>query len=238
MGIRTMVVGVIAYFAVAFAGPNLIAYLTIGPFNLFAAKFFYNALQIAINSYILIQTLVLVQRFGLSFGSCFSSVDYAELAKVCWIWYMKKFLDLCDTTFLVLEQKRRNTAFWVQVFHHSKSIIFTWVKFHSSFDAGLPVIFILISMEHLIIFLYLFASMHSRDPKTGQSVAIWWKKQLILAKVSLILLLVAHTTTMIACPRHRLHMATILAILPNVHFLILELVSSGGIVMKSKKKVV
>lgn len=238
MKLRTMVIGVILYFWMAFAGPVTMMYLRTGAFDLFTTKFLYNAIQIAINSYLLMQALMLVQRFGLSFGSCISSVDQAELAKLCWIWYMKKFLDLCDTAFLVLEQKRRSTAFWVQVFHHSKSLVFTWVRLHTSFDAGIPVLCILISMEHLIIFLYLFASMHSRDPKTGQSVAIWWKKQLILAKVSLLLLLVAHTTTLVGCPRHRLHMATILAVLPNVHFLLLDLVSSGGTVINCRKKVV
>ena len=235
MDFLIMFICIISYYAMAFVGPKIMKNISDKPLNMFAAKFLYNLIQIIVSSYMLIQSLFLVQKYGLSFGSCIAKVNHEELAKLCWIWYMKKFLDLCDTIFLVLEKKKVNTAYQLQVFHHSKSILFTWLRLHSSFDAGILVLFILISMEHLIIFLYLFASMHSIDPSTGQSFGVWWKKELLMAKLLLLLLLIAHTSTLISCPRKNLHITLILAILPNVHFLLSELVSTVGGTAKTKK---
>mmetsp|Transcript_21819 Transcript_21819/g.31298 ORF Transcript_21819/g.31298 Transcript_21819/m.31298 type:complete len:272 (-) Transcript_21819:135-950(-) len=231
----TMFICIISYYVMAFVGPKIMKNVSDKPLNMFAAKFLYNLIQIIVSSYMLIQSLFLVQKYGLSFGSCIAKVNHEELAKLCWIWYMKKFLDLFDTIFLVLEKKKVNAAYQLQIFHHSKAILFTWLRLHSSFDAGILVLFILISMEHLIIFLYLFASMHSIDPSTGQSFGVWWKKELLLAKLFLLLLLIAHTSTLISCPRKNLHIALILAVLPNVHFLLTELVSTVGGTAKTKK---
>ncbi len=58
MKFRTIIVGIIFYCLMAFAGPA--AMIWTGPVDLFATKVFYNAIQIAINSYLLMQALMLV----------------------------------------------------------------------------------------------------------------------------------------------------------------------------------
>jgi hypothetical protein len=60
MKLSTVVIAVILYFLMAFAGPAAMMYLKTGAFDLFTTKFLYNAIQIAINSYLLMQALMLV----------------------------------------------------------------------------------------------------------------------------------------------------------------------------------
>jgi len=224
---RCMVAIVIAYLGFVVAGPGIMESVSASTLNLYMARFVYNVVQIIICSYTLLHSCGLLRTYGYSMTSCNSSVEHKTMANLHWIWYMTKILDLGDTVFMVLERRSKQLKF-VHVFHHAGSVLFTWIKANSSFDTDALGTAILISIEHILIYLYFFASMHSKNPKTGQSIPIWWKPHLIFVKLLLHIFFIANTAVMIGCPRQSLNVALIVFMCIQVHFLLAEMLPCGA----------
>lgn len=141
-------------------------------------KFIYNVSQIFLCAYMTIEAGFLAYRSGYSWVPCnaFDKVD-PPLANLLWLFYISKVWDFWDTIFIVLGKKWRQLSF-LHVYHHFTIFLFYWLNANVMYDGDVYLTVLLNGFIHTVMYTYYFICMHTKDPKTGKSLPIWWKSSL------------------------------------------------------------
>jgi len=144
----------------------------------YAIKFFYNVSQIFLCAYMTIEAFMLAYRNGYHAMPCNNySRDDPPVANLLWLFYVSKIWDFWDTIFIVLGKKWRQLSF-LHVYHHFTIFLFYWLNANSTYDGDIFLTILLNGFIHTVMYTYYFICMHTKDPKTGKSLPIWWKSSL------------------------------------------------------------
>lgn len=146
-------------------------------------KFFYNVSQIMLCAYMTIEAGMIAYRNG--YGICCNDYNRDEppLANLLWLFYASKIWDFWDTIFIVLGKKWRQLSF-LHVYHHFTIFLFYWINANSQYDGDVYLTIVLNGFIHTVMYTYYFICMHTKDPKTGKSLPIWWKSSLTLMQLT------------------------------------------------------
>jgi elongation of very long chain fatty acids protein 4 len=145
-------------------------------------KFFYNVSQIMLCAYMTIEAGMIAYRNG--YGICCNDYnrDDPPLANLLWLFYASKIWDFWDTIFIVLGKKWRQLSF-LHVYHHFTIFLFYWLNANSQYDGDVYLTIVLNGFIHTVMYTYYFICMHTKDPKTGKSLPIWWKSSLTMMQL-------------------------------------------------------
>jgi len=189
--------------------------------DLTKSKFVYNVFQIIFKSYMMTEAASLAYRNGFWTNYLWECNSYNPsnpvMANLQWINYVSKIFDLMDTVIMVVEQKSRQLNF-VHVYHHTFSLTLNWIATKAHYDGDIFIIILLISMEHVLIYLYFFAAMHAKDPATGQSVLLPWKNHLMVAQLCILALTLMNfgLKMSMGCPGSRISMISFVMIFGQI----------------------
>ncbi|KZC08759.1 Elongation of very long chain fatty acids protein 7 [Dufourea novaeangliae] len=145
-------------------GPNLMAKRK--PFDLKRVMQLYNVIQIVLCSYLVYQ-----------------------IARVVWLYFIVKLLDLLDTVFFVLRKKQNQVSF-LHVYHHAGMSFGTWAA--TKFLAGGHLTFLgsLNSFVHVVMYSYYLAtSLRISRP--------WWKKYITQLQLFQFFLIMLHFVVLV-----------------------------------------
>lgn len=147
-------------------------------------KFFYNVSQIMLCAYMTIEAGLLAYRNGYSLVKPCVGYNATEpaLANLLWMFYASKVWDFWDTIFIVLGKKWRQLSF-LHVYHHTTIFLFYWLNSNVFYDGDIYLTIVLNGFIHTVMYTYYFICMHTKDPKTGKSLPIWWKSYLTLMQL-------------------------------------------------------
>mmetsp|Transcript_13070 Transcript_13070/g.19574 ORF Transcript_13070/g.19574 Transcript_13070/m.19574 type:complete len:274 (-) Transcript_13070:114-935(-) len=145
-------------------------------------KFIYNVSQIFLCAYMTIEAGMIAYRNG--YGSVCNDYDATNppMANLLWLFYVSKIWDFWDTIFIVLGKKWRQLSF-LHVYHHTTIFLFYWLNANSLYDGDVYLTILLNGFIHTVMYTYYFICMHTRDPKTGKSLPIWWKSSLTMMQL-------------------------------------------------------
>merc|ERR1712151_712064 len=104
------------------------------------------------------------------------------LGELLWIFYLSKILDFFDTFFIILGKKWRQSSF-LHVYHHTTIFLFYWLNVNVNYDGDIYLTVLLNGFIHTVMYTYYFICMHTKDPKTGKSLPIWWKSSLTMMQM-------------------------------------------------------
>jgi elongation of very long chain fatty acids protein 4 len=140
-------------------------------------KFIYNVSQIFLCAYMTIEAFMIGYRN--SYTPCCNDyvVDAPPMGNLLWLFYVSKIWDFWDTIFIVLGKKWRQLSF-LHVYHHFTIFLFYWLNVNSQYDGDVFLTIVLNGFIHTVMYTYYFICMHTKDPKTGKSLPIWWKSSL------------------------------------------------------------
>ncbi|XP_043282372.1 elongation of very long chain fatty acids protein AAEL008004-like [Venturia canescens] len=178
-----------AYF-VKRLGPRLMANRK--PFVLRRTILVYNLIQVCFSIYIFNESIV--YGWGGKYSFRCQPIDYSDspdalrMARICWLYYISKFIEFADTIFFVL-RKKNNQITTLHVIHHGVVPFSVWfgVKFtpggQSTFFGMLNV------FVHIWMYGYYFLA------ALGPSVQryLWWKKYLTTLQIVQFVLVVIHS---------------------------------------------
>merc|ERR1712003_26396 len=172
---RTAITIAVAYVFFAVAGPVVMKGLpVIDPYPI---KFFYNVTQIFLCAYMTIEAFLIAYRNNYNLLCNAYNNDNPPLANLLWLFYVSKIWDFWDTIFIVLGKKWRQLSF-LHVYHHFTIFLFYWLNANAQYDGDMYLTIMLNGFIHTVMYTYYFICMHTRDPKTGKSLPIWWKSSL------------------------------------------------------------
>lgn len=168
-----------AYLAFVFIGSKAMNGMNVPAFDPYPIKFIYNVSQIMLCAYMTIEALMIANRNGYSiFSTCnVYNAENPPLANLLWLFYASKVWDFWDTIFIVLGKKWRQLSF-LHVYHHTTIFLFYWLNANTNYDGDIFLTIVLNGFIHTVMYTYYFVCMHTKDPKTGKSLPIWWKSSL------------------------------------------------------------
>eukprot|EP00521_Asterionellopsis_glacialis_P000388 CAMPEP_0195246082 /NCGR_PEP_ID=MMETSP0706-20130129/200_1 /TAXON_ID=33640 /ORGANISM="Asterionellopsis glacialis, Strain CCMP134" /LENGTH=273 /DNA_ID=CAMNT_0040297409 /DNA_START=51 /DNA_END=873 /DNA_ORIENTATION=- len=146
-------------------------------------KFIYNVSQIMLCAYMTIEAFLLAYRNDYTLMPCNSfDAKNPPVANLLWMFYASKIWDFWDTIFIVLGKKWRQLSF-LHVYHHFTIFLFYWLNSHVNYDGDIYLTIVLNGFIHTVMYTYYFICMHTKDPKTGKSLPIWWKSSLTMMQL-------------------------------------------------------
>lgn len=141
-------------------------------------KFMYNVSQIFLCAYMTIEAGFTAYRNGYTALPCNDfNVKDPPVANLLWLFYISKVWDFWDTIFIVLGKKWRQLSF-LHVYHHFTTFLLYWLNANVLYDGDIYLTILLNGFIHTVMYTYYFICMHTKDPKTGKSLPIWWKSSL------------------------------------------------------------
>jgi len=146
-------------------------------------KFVYNVSQIMLCAYMTIEGFLVAYRNDYDMWGCNPySQQNPAMANLLWLFYVSKVWDFWDTIFIVLGKKWRQLSF-LHVYHHTTIFLFYWLNSRVNYDGVVFVTVVLNGFIHTVMYTYYFICMHTKDPKTGKSLPIWWKSSLTMLQL-------------------------------------------------------
>ena len=142
-------------------------------------KFMYNVSQIFLCAYMTVEAGFLAYRNDYSFLVPCNDFNVKDppVGNLLWLFYISKVWDFWDTIFIVLGKKWRQLSF-LHVYHHTTIFLFYWLNANVLYDGDIFLPILLNGFIHTVMYTYYFICMHTKDPKTGKSLPIWWKSSL------------------------------------------------------------
>ncbi|XP_061653116.1 elongation of very long chain fatty acids protein 7-like isoform X6 [Phyllopteryx taeniolatus] len=181
---------VMCYLVLVWVGPKLMAKKE--PFNLQLVLIVYNFTMVFLSAYMFYEFTAAswMARYSLL---C-QPVDYSDsllamrMARVCWMFYLSKYVEFCDTMFFILRKKNSQLTF-LHVYHHSTMILNCWLGLKytpggQSFMCGM-----LNSLVHVAM--YLYYGLAAFGPRMTRY--LWWKHYLTILQLLQFFLLSIHT---------------------------------------------
>lgn len=170
----------------------------VAPIDPYPLKFFYNVSQIFMCAYMTIEAGMLAYRNNYT---CLPCVGYDQhnpaVANLLWLFYASKVWDFWDTIFIVLGKKWRQLSF-LHVYHHITIFLFYWLNSHVNYDGDVYLTIVLNGFIHTVMYTYYFICMHTKDPKTGKSLPIWWKSSLTMMQMIQFITMMSQGTYLMA----------------------------------------
>jgi len=147
-------------------------------------KFIYNVSQIMLCSYMTIEGFLIAYRNNYSLYPHCNAYDAENppLGNLLWLFYASKIWDFWDTIFIIIGKKWKQLSF-LHVYHHTTIFLFYWVNVNINFDGDVFLTIVLNGFIHTVMYTYYFICMHTKDPKTGKSLRIWWKSSLTMLQM-------------------------------------------------------
>jgi elongation of very long chain fatty acids protein 4 len=186
----------LGYLAFVFVGSFVMKFLP--AFDPYAIKFIYNVSQIFLCAYMTVEAFLLAYRNGYSIVPC-NPVDTKNppIANLLWLFYVSKIWDFWDTFFIVIGKKWRQLSF-LHVYHHFTIFLFYWLNANVLYDGDIYLTIVLNGFIHTVMYTYYFICMHTKDPKTGKSLPIWWKSSLTLMQLIQFVTMMTQATYLLA----------------------------------------
>jgi len=226
----------LAYVAFVFVGSTIMK-AGVPAIDPYPIKFFYNVSQIFLCAYMTIEAALLAYRNG--YGICCNAYDSENppLANLLWMFYVSKIWDFWDTIFIVLGKKWRQLSF-LHVYHHFTIFLFYWLNANAQYDGDVYLTIVLNGFIHTVMYTYYFICLHTRDPKTGKSLPIWWKSSLTSMQLIQFVSMMSQATYLLThskCSGHSYRItATYFVYILSLFFLFAQFFVSSY--MKPKKK--
>ena len=166
---------VTTYFLFVVIGSKVMKNDSIEAIKLPMTNFWYNISQIFLCGYMTIEAFLLAYRNGYSIVPCneYNNVS-PPIANLLWLFYISKIWDFWDTIFMVLGKRWKQLSF-LHVYHHITIFLFYWLNANVYYDGDVYLTIVLNGFIHTVMYTYYFVSIHTKDPKTGKSIPIWWK---------------------------------------------------------------
>ena len=181
--------------ALATAGIYLFSVLTLSclmmcvkPREVHRFKFFYNAFQMIVCSYMAAEAAFCVGESGYVFMACNNHIPVTpRIAHLYWIFYLSKFLDFFDTALIVLGKKWAQLSF-LHLLHHSGSLVMTALMLKVPNNVELISTVGVNTFVHFLTYTYFFVASHL-DHGGG---AVWWKKYVLNIELLQFFVLLMH----------------------------------------------
>ncbi|XP_061695619.1 elongation of very long chain fatty acids protein 4-like [Syngnathoides biaculeatus] len=181
---------IMCYLVIVWVGPKLMAKKE--PFNLKLFLILYNFTMVFLSAYMFYEFTA--ASWMASYSLLCQPVDYSDsllamrMARVCWIFYLSKYVEFCDTMFFILRKKNSQLTF-LHVYHHSTMILNCWLGLKytpggQSFMCGL-----VNSLVHVAM--YLYYGLAAFGPRMTKY--LWWKHYLTILQLLQFFLLTLHT---------------------------------------------
>ncbi|XP_070195650.1 very long chain fatty acid elongase 4-like [Littorina saxatilis] len=185
------------YLAVVFGGPKLMKGRD--SVNLQTIIVMYNFALVALSAYMCYEFLVsaVLAKYSLV---C-QPVDYSShpnslrMARVCWLYYISKYIELADTVFFILRKKSGQITF-LHVYHHATMILNWWLGV--AFVAGGQSFFHPLLNTAVHVVMYTYYGLAALGPHWQPY--LWWKKYLTTLQLTQFAIVMVHTVTNIIAP--------------------------------------
>merc|ERR1712078_738456 len=186
-----------------------------------------------------IEAILLAYRNGYSVIPCNPySQENPPLAKLLWLFYISKVWDFWDTIFIVLGKKWRQLSF-LHVYHHTTIFLFYWLNSNVFYDGDIYLTIVLNGFIHTVMYTYYFICMHTKDPKSGKSLPIWWKSHLTLMQLIQFVTMMSQGTYVVVTKCESLSTqiaATYVVYILSLFFLFAQFFVQSYMTPKKKKK--
>ena len=97
----------------------------------------------------------------------------------------------------ILGKKWRQLSF-LHVYHHTTIFLFYWLNVNVLYDGDIYLTIALNGFIHTVMYTYYFICMHTKDPKTGKSLPIWWKSSLTMLQLVQFVTMMSQGTYLLA----------------------------------------
>ncbi|PZC83910.1 hypothetical protein B5X24_HaOG206659 [Helicoverpa armigera] len=145
------------------------------PFNIDKLLIVYNTFQVIACAYIFVQAIVVA--WGWDYKWFCEPIDYSdnpkalEIAKLCYLYFALKVIDLLDTVFFVLRKKFNQVSF-LHIYHHSGMVMLIWGAVTYLPGGHGTLIGVINSFVHVVMYTYYLLSVAVPSVKN----ALWIKK--------------------------------------------------------------
>ena len=178
---------VIGYLLFVFVGTLIMKRGNVTPFNTRGFQFIYNPIQVALCSYMCIETAILLVKNDSKIICTAYDAKSPVFDNVIYTFYASKLLDFMDTVFIIAGKKWKQLSF-LHVYHHSTVFMLYWLNANAAYDGDMYVTVLLNAAIHFIMYTYYFVSYHTKN--------IWWKKYLTAMQIIQFMLMNAHAITL------------------------------------------
>ena len=154
------------------------------------------------------------------------------------LFYISKIWDFWDTAFIILGKKWRQLSF-LHVYHHFMTLFVYWISTKSMYDGDIYLTICLNGFIHTVMYTYYFLCMHTRDPKTGKSLPIWWKSSLTSLQITQFVCMISHALYLLThndCQVPRIALATYFSYIVTLFLLFTKFYISSYVKPKKLKK--
>ncbi|XP_076462049.1 very long chain fatty acid elongase 7-like [Babylonia areolata] len=184
------VVGV--YLVVVVVGPRLMKPLP--PLSLGKVIVIYNLALVLLSAYMCYEfaASAIIGKYSLV---C-QPVDYSNhpnalrMARVCWLYYISKYVELADTVFFILRKKTRQITF-LHVYHHATMILNWWLGV--AYVAGGQAFFHPLLNTGVHVVMYTYYGLAALGPQWQPY--LWWKRYLTKLQLLQFVIVMIHTVT-------------------------------------------
>lgn len=229
----------VAYLAFVTIGSAVMKFGNVPAIDPYPLKFIYNVSQIMLCAYMTIEAFFLAYRNGYGIMPCNGySQSNPPVANLLWLFYVSKVWDFWDTVFIVLGKKWRQLSF-LHVYHHTTIFLFYWLNSHVNYDGDIFLTIVLNGFIHTVMYTYYFICMHTKDPKTGKSLPIWWKSSLTMMQMIQFITMMSQGSYLLAtqCPTTSLRVVmTYVVYILSLFFLFAQFYVQSYTKPKSSKK--
>ena len=150
-------------------------------------KFFYNALQMIVCSYMAVEAALCAIDSGYMFMACNSHVPVSSrIARLYCLFYFSKLLDFCDTALIVVGKKWARLSF-LHLLHHAGSFVMTALMLKVPNNIELLSTVGVNTFVHFLTYTYFFVASH-----LGHGSTIWWKRYVLRAELLQFFVLLMH----------------------------------------------
>ncbi|GAM19933.1 hypothetical protein SAMD00019534_031080, partial [Acytostelium subglobosum LB1] len=158
-----------AYLVFIFIGKKVMA--TRKPFELRYPLLAHNFILLLISLYITLESAY--QAYNNGYTLMCNAVDYSDkgigMAKVLWLFFFSKSIELMDTVFMILRKKFDQVSF-LHVYHHSSIFILWWIGMNWTPGGDAYLSSMMNSFVHTIMYTYYLLS--------SLKIEVWWKRYL------------------------------------------------------------
>lgn len=231
--------GTIALVYLAFVGIGSVVMPSLPAMDPYPIKFIYNVSQIFLCAYMTIEAGMLAYRNGYTVMPCIDfDVKNPPLANLLWLFYISKVWDFWDTIFIVLGKKWRQLSF-LHVYHHTTIFLFYWLNANVMYDGDIYLTILLNGFIHTVMYTYYFICMHTKDPKSGKSLPIWWKSSLTSFQLIQFTLMMTQSSLLVfnGCDKLSLRVTIVYFVyILSLFFLFAQFFVNSYLTPKKKKK--
>ncbi|VDI18413.1 fatty acid elongase 3 [Mytilus galloprovincialis] len=163
----------VSYLLMVKFGPKLMEHRK--PLQFHNVLIAYNLFMVLLSAYMFYEFLMSAVLAGYSIRC--QPVDYSNnpiairMAKVCWLYFFSKIIEILDTIFFILRKKDQQITF-LHVYHHSTMLLNWWLGV--KYIAGGQSFFLALLNTFVHILMYGYYGLSALGPHVQKY--LWWKK--------------------------------------------------------------